>query len=335
MNRPITLLATFFICFTAHSAQAAPPLRLPVDCALEQDCWLMALPDADPAPDSARDFTCGRLTREGFGGTSIGIASMAEMEKGVGVLAPASGTVTRLRDGEEDAFRPHAEQAELKKGGRECGNGIFIEHEEGWTTQLCHLRKDSITIKKGDKVKVGQKIAEIGLSGVTDHPQVTMTLRHDGIEVDPFSGNEVKAGRCGFPAKPVWAKRIKTDGFNLYDAGFADKPPDFGLVSQGKKPPAPSRDSTGLVFWFAYFGAQKGDRIDISLISPAGMVMSSEQMLQQEDAPRQYVFTGKTLPAKLPPTPKKGVYKGEARLTRITQSGDTITRTISRELKIE
>ncbi len=74
------------------------------------------------------------------------------------------------------------EQAELKKAGKECGNGIFIEHAEGWSTQLCHLRKDSITVKKGDTVKVGQKIAEVGLSGVSDHPQVSLTVRHNGID---------------------------------------------------------------------------------------------------------------------------------------------------------
>jgi murein DD-endopeptidase MepM/ murein hydrolase activator NlpD len=335
MNRPFVFLIMLFACFTAFPALSAPLLRLPVDCALEQDCWLMALPDADPATDAARDYTCGRQTREGFTGTSIGIASFADMEKGVGVLAPASGTVTRLRDGEADQFRSLKEQAELKKQGKECGNGIFIEHEEGWTTQLCNLRKDSVTVKKGDTVKVGQKIAEIGLSGVTDHPQVTMTVRHDGIEVDPFSGNELKSGRCGFPPKPLWASKIKTDGFNLYDAGFADKAPDFGLISEGKKPATPTRDSTGLVFWFAYFGAQKGDRIDITLSSPAGMVLSSEQMVQQQDNPRQYIFVGKTMPSGIATTPKKGAYKGEARLTRITQAGDTITRTISRELQIE
>jgi murein DD-endopeptidase MepM/ murein hydrolase activator NlpD len=260
---------------------------------------------------------------------------MAEMEKGVSVLAPASGTVTRLRDGEEDKFRSVAEQAALKKDGKECGNGVLIEHGEGWTTQLCNLRKDSIGVKKGDTVKVGQKIAEIGLSGVSDHPQVTMTLRHDGIEVDPFSGNEVKAGRCGFPPKPLWGKKIKTDGFNLYDAGFAAKAPDFGLVSQGHRPDPPGRTAEGLVFWFAYFGAQKGDRIDISLLSPAGMVLSSEQMVQQQDNPRQYIFVGKTMPGGVPPTLNKSSYKGEARLTRITPAGETITQSISRDLKID
>ena len=335
MNRCFSFLLMFFIGFTALPSLGAPLLRLPVDCTLEQDCWLMALPDADPAPDAARDYTCGRQTREGFTGTSIGIASLADMEKGVGVLAPASGTVTRLPDGEEDAFMSIKEQAELKKQGKECGNGVFIEHAEGWTTQVCNLRKDSITVKKGDSVKVGQKIAEIGLSGISDHPQVTLTLRHDGIEVDPFSGTELKSGRCGFPPKPLWATKVNTAGFNLYDAGFAEKAPDFGLISQGQKPEVPTRKSLGLVFWFAYFGAQKGDRIDISLTSPAGVFMSSEQMVQQQDNPRQYIFVGKALPTGLPATPKKGAYKGEARLTRITQDGDTITRTISRELKIE
>ncbi len=334
MIRFLCFILPLYLCFT-QSAQSAPSLQLPVDCALEQDCWLMSLPDADPDPAIARDYTCGKQAREASTGTAIGIASLAEMEKGVGVLAPASGTISRLRDGEEDAFRSIKEQAELKKAGKECGNGVLIEHAEGFTTQLCHLRKDSITVKKGDSVKVGQKIAEVGLSGVSDHPQVTMTVRKGDLEIDPFSGKELKAGRCGFPPKPLWSSKIKTDGFNLYDAGFAETAPDFGLISQGKKPPAPTRKSQGLIFWFAYFGAQKGDRIDVSLTAPSGMVLAGEQMVQKEDNPRQYIFVGKALPKGLPPTAKKDLYKGEARLTRITPQGETITRTIRREIKIE
>ncbi len=335
MIRFSSLFVSLVLCLAALPAQSAPALRVPVDCDLEKECWLMALPDADPDTAVARDHACGRQAREGSPETSFGLASLAEMEKGVGVLAPAGGTVTRLRDGEEDAFRSIKEQAELKKAGKECGNGIFIEHAEGWSTQLCHLRKDSITVKKGDTVKVGQKIAEVGLSGVSDHPQVSLTVRHNGIEIDPFSGNEIKAGRCGFPPQSLWADKISTHGFNLYDAGFAEAAPDFGLISQGKKPAAPTRESAGLIFWFAYFGAQKGDRIDISLIAPSGMVMSGEQMVQKQDNPRQYIYVGKALPQGVAATPKKRFYKGEARLTRITPTGETITRMISRELTVE
>ena len=334
MIRFFSLLIPIYLCFVS-TVLAAPALQLPVDCQLERDCWLMSLPDADPDPAVARDYVCGNQTKEGSTGTVFGLANLAEMEKGVSVVAPASGTVSRLRDGEEDAFRSIKEQAELKKSGKECGNGVFIEHSDGWTTQLCHLRKNSFVIKKGDTVKAGQKIAEVGLSGVSDHPQITMTVRQKGIEIDPFSGKELKAGRCGFPPQSLWTPKIKTDGFNLYDAGFAEAAPDFGLVSQGKKPPSPTRKSQGLVFWFAYFGAQKGDRIDVSLIAPSGMVLASEQIVQKQDNPRQYIFVGKAVPQGLTATGKKTVYKGEARLTRITPFGETMTRTISRELKID
>lgn len=335
MMRVLLFLSVFSLALPALPVLAAPSLRVPVDCSPGQDCWIMQLPDADPDKNTARDYTCGRQTREGATGTSIGIANLARMKEGVAVVAPANGTVTRLRDGEEDAFRSVTEQAALKSAGKDCGNGIMIEHGQGWTTQLCHLRKDSIVVKVGESVKTGQKIAEIGLSGVSDHPQVTMTVRRDGAEIDPFSGNELKAGRCGFPPQPLWASTVRTDGFNLYDAGFAATAPDFGLISQGQMPAQPTRASEGLVFWFAYFGAQKGDRINISLTSPTGTVMSSEQIVQQADNPRQYVFVGKALPQGLPATSKKKPYKGEARLTRITQSGDTITRSIQRELKVD
>jgi murein DD-endopeptidase MepM/ murein hydrolase activator NlpD len=46
------------------------------------------------------------------------------------------------------------------------GNHVMIS-AGGYFVLLCHLRKNSLKVKKGDTVKVGQQIAEVGNSGAS------------------------------------------------------------------------------------------------------------------------------------------------------------------------
>lgn len=314
----------------AASADDTPRLRFPVVCNLGVDCWVMNLPDTDPEKGSAKDFNCKSHTYDGHSGTDIALADRAAMETGVDVIAAAAGTVTRLRDGSEDAFRDKAGQDELRAAGRECGNGLIIDHGNNWETQYCHLKKGSFKVKAGDKVKASQTLAQIGLSGITDHPHVHLSVRYKGTDMDPFTGREVKAG-CGQKGAPLWGERVPVTSFNLYDAGFAPETPDFALISQGLKPPLPDIKAKKIIFWFAFFAAQKGDRIDMRLLSPSGIVLAEQQLTQEIDRARQYYFTGRVTGVS---GNDKGTYHGEARVTRISDTGDTVTETIKREFTL-
>ncbi len=318
----------------SHAAEE-PRLRFPVDCNLGDSCWLMNLPDTEPDKDKALDFLCGTRTYDGHDGTDIAIRDEGEIKKGIPVLAAQGGTVTKLRDGVEDKFLNVTEQADIKKAGKECGNGIFIEHNADWSTQYCHLRKNSLKVKQGDKVEAGQEIAEVGLSGISDHPHLHLTVRHKGEAVDPFTGAEVKSG-CGQHRSKIltslWAERVDTSGFNLYDGGLTGQAPDFGQISQGKKPVSLVFKDHQILFWFVYFAAQKGDRIDLSITSPSGRILADYQTVQDKNKARQYLYTGQKLPKGLP---EKGVYKGEARVTRVSETGETRTEILSREMEIK
>jgi hypothetical protein len=46
--------------------------------------------------------------------------------------------------------------------GKECGNGVLIEHEGGWRTQYCHMAKGSVRVKPGDQLTTGQPIGLVG-----------------------------------------------------------------------------------------------------------------------------------------------------------------------------
>lgn len=55
------------------------------------------------------------------------------------------------------------------------GNLIIIQHSDGWMTVYAHL--DSMTVRRGAKVNVGQKIGTIGSTGKVDTPQLHFEIR--------------------------------------------------------------------------------------------------------------------------------------------------------------
>ncbi|MBQ0012963.1 MAG: M23 family metallopeptidase [Proteobacteria bacterium] len=55
------------------------------------------------------------------------------------------------------------------------GNLIIIQHSDGWMTVYAHM--DSMGVKRGNKVTVGQKIGTVGTSGKVDEPQLHFEVR--------------------------------------------------------------------------------------------------------------------------------------------------------------
>jgi hypothetical protein len=82
------------------------------------------------------------------------------------ILAPANGEVI-------SAVSKHPDSGVYGNGTVECkahdirGNHIVIKHGEKQYSLMAHLKPDSIVIKKGQKVKQGQVIAQCGNSGNT------------------------------------------------------------------------------------------------------------------------------------------------------------------------
>jgi len=63
------------------------------------------------------------------------------------------------------------------------GNLIIIQHSGGWMTVYAHL--DKFDVKRGDKVSVGQKIGNVGMTGRVDTPQLHFEVRKGAKKYDP------------------------------------------------------------------------------------------------------------------------------------------------------
>ena len=65
------------------------------------------------------------------------------------------------------------------------GNLIIIQHSDGWMTVYAHM--DSMTVKRGTRVNVGQKIGTVGKTGKVDSSQLHFEIRKGTKAYNPSS----------------------------------------------------------------------------------------------------------------------------------------------------
>lgn len=82
------------------------------------------------------------------------------------VLAPGGGIIVEAVDGIRDN-KPGDTNPYMK-----TGNYVLIKHPGEMFSFLAHLRRGSLTVRLGDKVKTGQKIGECGNSGNSSEPHL-------------------------------------------------------------------------------------------------------------------------------------------------------------------
>ena len=306
-------------------------LGLPLVCHLGETCWVANYVDVEPT-EAARDFRCKGRTYNAHDGTDFAIRDRAVMEQGVTVIAAAPGTVLRVRDGVEDRALTD-EGSKRAIAGRECGNGVVLEHDGGWQTQYCHLRRGSIRVRVGERVERGRPLGLVGLSGRTEFPHVHLTVRRNGQVIDPFTGRLQSAG-CGGEEKPLWRAdaHVSYEYVALYNAGFWDGQPDLEAIRNGRvsnRPLPPT--ATALVLWVDVFGIQAGDLVRFRIIGPDGKaILDKEEPVDRTQA-RRFMFAGQRRRAD---TWSPGTYSGQITLTRALD-GHLVERSISRTLTIQ
>ncbi len=278
-------------------AESAISLSLPIDCALGKTCFIQQYVDVDPETGS-RDYRCGGATYDGHKGTDFRILSAKAAADSIGVLAAAAGRIKAVRDGMEDRFvvsltpRPAVE-------GRECGNGVVIDHGQGWETQYCHLRKGSVTVAKGEEVEAGVKIGLVGYSGNAQFAHVHLSVRRNGEIVDPFLGEPIN-GRClkedAVPVSSLWQRGIAStlvySDAAIIETGFAGAPVSPRDAEMGEIPPAEA-GSEALVFFARLVNMREGDKLRLKVTGPAGFEAVNEIDPIERSKAHYVAFAGK------------------------------------------
>ena len=275
------ILATTLIALAAPAAARDPVLGLPLDCTLGKTCFIQQFTDADPGPGAA-DFTCGPLSYDGHKGTDFALPSLDAMTAGVDVFPAAPGTVTGVRDGMPDQLQNTENPPDVSD--RECGNGLVISHGSGWETQYCHLKRHSVTVRKGQSVGTDTVIGKVGLSGQTEFPHLHLSVRRHGQVVDPFNATGNIA--CGqTPEQSLWRDTPAYRPGGLIAAGFAPDVPSYDAVRAGTAAAAAlEADGSALVIWAYAFGGKAGDELLLEIGGPDGAVLSETVTLERAQA---------------------------------------------------
>ncbi|PID35971.1 MAG: peptidase M24 [Rhodobacterales bacterium] len=285
-----------FIALTLPALAREFRISFPVDCTLGEDCFFLQNVDADPGPGAA-DFTCNPNSYDGHKGTDIALTSFSAMAQNIPVLAVAPGKVTATRDGMPDRASTPETLADIE--GKECGNGVMIDHGGGWTSQYCHLKSGSVAVQRGQRVPMGAMLGAIGLSGKTQFPHLHLVLRKNNAVIDPFDAEGVTA--CGTAGEPtaLWLTPIEYAPTGIVSAGLALGPVTHQDAKAGI-PPQQSipENAPALVGWALLHNPYPGDLLTIEIRTPAGKVSRNQIEIEKKQVLRT-VFAGKKLRANI------------------------------------
>jgi urea transporter len=94
------------------------------------------------------------------------------------VIAPEDGVVEKIVDDIPDNI---IGEVNLENN---WGNTLILKHDDEIYTKLSHLRKGSLKVREGEKVKFGQVVAECGNSGRSPYPHL-----HFQVQETPYIGS--------------------------------------------------------------------------------------------------------------------------------------------------
>lgn len=319
---PLLAAAIAFLLVMASNAENLPRFALPIKCTLGQDCFVMLYTDRDPSLGEV-DFGCGRMTYNGHTGTDFAIPDEQVMAQGVPVQAAADGKVLRIRDGVQDRKSSGFDDPRVK--GKECGNGAVIDHGQGWQTQYCHLRQNSLAVKPGEEVKTGTMLGLVGQSGAATFPHVHFEPSYKGKPVDPFLGLNAANG-CKVPGKTMWQQNLSPKltyvPTGLMNAGFTDHPPSMEEAEKGSiKSSKLAANSSALIFWVRAYGVLKDDVESLRIIAPDRTLFTNSEKTLERPSRQWFSYTGRKKKSDSSQDASRrafssGNWRGEYKLTR-------------------
>lgn len=298
MKKRLLSIFSIFIIFLAGAciyAQQTFKLQFPVKCQINKDCWIINYVDDDPSTNW-RDYKNGRETYDGHTGTDIAIRNIDKMRQGVDVIAADSGVVIQARDGMPDKNALAQDTTQLQNIA--CGNRVAIKHSGGWITDYCHMKNGSIKVKKGDIIATGQKLGEIGMSGLTEFPHLHINVQQGSQIYDPFTGHERYTKG---PISPLWSpqvlQQLNYKPLVVYNVGVSNEIPNFlGVRDEKYKSTRISAESYMIILWIDAFHVELNDSIDVLVKNPNGTPFLRQHIVIDKPHAKKLMYLGRKSP---------------------------------------
>lgn len=293
------------------SVAHAPRLALPVVCDMARDCSIQKYVDRAPGPERL-DYRCGKLTTDGHDGVDYRLRRPWDMQRNVAVIAAAPGKVLRVRDGMRDIS---VKDPAATIGDKLAGNGVVIEHGGGWETQYSHLKQASIRVHPGDRVRSGEVLGAIGMSGNAEFPHLHFEVRREGKPIDPFA--PLTTTGCGDSRRKLWTAAAET--FQQYKdtiilaADFATSRSAAMNAYQSSSRTENLVNPDQLLIWGVSSGSKSGDTERFQIYDPKrGLILHREEKIS-ENTLQRVAFAGLKRPQ---PGWISGIYRGSYTLIR-------------------
>lgn len=141
------------------------------EMALNKKEMLASIPAIRPVSD--KDLT---RFASGFGMRMHPILKVPRLHAGCDFSAPVGTPIYATGNGKV---------IKVKRSLKGYGNEIEVDHGFGYVTKYAHLNK--FDVRKGEKVKRGQKIGEVGNTGLSVAPHVHYEVIYNNQKIDPVN----------------------------------------------------------------------------------------------------------------------------------------------------
>ena len=132
---------------------------------LDKESFLRSTPTLQPA--------AGALT-SGYGPRLSPYAGRIKMHEGIDVGAPTGTPIIAPADGV------------VTFSGSKPGFGNFVQIDHGYGVETIYGHASTLSVKKGQKINRGDRIAAVGNTGYSTGPHVHYEVRVNGTPVDPL-----------------------------------------------------------------------------------------------------------------------------------------------------
>lgn len=255
------------------------PIRQSDDFGYDYAYGISNFVDQDPAyPGEVTDFNCTSRSYDTQGGynhpgTDIFAYPFpwrAVKYDQVEVVAPASGVILSVQDGNRDTNCDFNDNSAV-------WNAIYLMHDNGFITWFGHLKAGAFTKKRaGDRVERGEFLGIMASSGRSSGPHLHFEIYNDkGQLIDPYAGpcNTLNTQSYWDDQKPFREPRINALITHSARPRFSGCVPESGEeVTMVKSCFAPGESVITTAY---YHDQQRGDTTFFRLINPAGGVFDT------------------------------------------------------------
>ena len=307
MIKTCQIIALVLSLFFFFNKAYAVDLLFPVSCRIMENCWITNHVDLNKNINQVEDYMCGKKVSDNNQSTHISLASKSSYHENIPVLATAEGIVR---------------VAELDSGF--CGGRVLIEHKDGWQSSYCHLNPELITVIKGQKVKAGDVLGLIGVSGQSQWPHLSFAVLRNGMVFDPFSGRTPLEG-CLKASTPLWEGGMNPlyEPAHVTNIGFTvghvtNQEITSGAIAAAKEI---ATNTPQISLWAMLMNISSNDDISLKIEEPSGRILNQLDIKIKNDAdfhPIYFVTRRQNF------LWDEGLYKGTITITR-NVNGNRIT----------